>query len=93
MCGIAAIVKSEATNCPASVLDQIRDEVAHRGPDGQGRQFFAKGLPLSGTAVPSTSAWDVALGHRRLSILDLTPAGQQPMVYCGRFWIVYNGEV
>lgn len=35
----------------------------------------------------------VALGHRRLSILDLSPQGHQPMVYRNRFWLVFNGEV
>lgn len=39
-----------------------------------------------------TNAW-LALGHRRLSILDLSPLGHQPMSYRDRYWIVYNGEV
>jgi asparagine synthase (glutamine-hydrolysing) len=35
----------------------------------------------------------LALGHRRLSILDLSALGHQPMSYQGRYWIVYNGEI
>ena len=37
--------------------------------------------------------WKVALGHRRLSILDLSDAGRQPMCYRGRLWLTFNGEI
>ncbi len=64
-----------------AVLDRFTDAVAHRGPDGRGT-FIDGGL---------------GLGHRRLSILDLSDAGKNPMPYGGadnrRYWITYNGEV
>lgn len=58
------------------------DVVAHRGPDGSGwREFESVFGP-------------VALGHRRLSIIDLTDAAAQPMSYADeRYWITYNGEI
>ena len=40
-----------------------------------------------------STAWQVALAHRRLSIIDLSPAAAQPMVYRDRYWLTYNGEV
>ena len=47
------------------------------------------------TVICSTesTAWQVALAHRRLSIIDLSPAAAQPMVYRDRYWLTYNGEV
>lgn len=62
----------------AHLVEAMNNRIAHRGPDDSG-------------------IWQgegVVLGHRRLSILDLSQAGKQPMGYCeGRYWIVYNGEV
>lgn len=56
----------------------MMDAVAHRGPDGEGHWIEG----------------NVALGHRRLSIIDLSPAGHQPMVSAdGRYVLTYNGEV
>ena len=56
--------------------------VSHRGPDGAGWKVF------------DSIAGPVALGHRRLSIIDLSDAAQQPMTYADdRYWIVYNGEI
>jgi asparagine synthase (glutamine-hydrolysing) len=56
--------------------------VSHRGPDGSGWRVF------------DSSAGRVTLGHRRLSIIDLSDAAQQPMGYAEeRYWIVYNGEI
>ena len=56
----------------------MTDAIAHRGPDGEG--FFTDG--------------NVALGHRRLAIIDLSPAGHQPMATRdGRYVISYNGEI
>jgi asparagine synthase (glutamine-hydrolysing) len=56
----------------------------HRGPDGEGVRCF----PSVEGSVPA------ALGHRRLSIIDPTPRGAQPMSYAdGRYWITYNGEL
>ena len=63
--------------------------VAHRGPDGWGTTY----LDARGNSTQSDANWNVALGHRRLSILDLSEAGRQPMAYGGRFWISYNGEI
>ena len=57
------------------------DRVAHRGPDGSGWREFA------------SAAGPVALGHRRLAIIDPTPAGAQPMGFADRWWITYNGEL
>ena len=51
---------------------------------------------LDGDAVirsTESTAWQVALAHRRLSIIDLSPAAAQPMVYRDRYWLTYNGEV
>jgi asparagine synthase (glutamine-hydrolysing) len=82
MCGIAGLY-SGCGRGPES-LDQIvrtmTDTLHHRGPDDSD-------VWVDGSAC-------VALGHKRLSILDLSPLGRQPMhSACGRFVIVYNGEV
>jgi asparagine synthase (glutamine-hydrolysing) len=58
----------------------MTDALSHRGPDDQGAWVD----PGAG----------IALGHRRLSIIDLSAAGHQPMASAdGRFWIVFNGEI
>ena len=78
MCGIAGILLRGDTPVSEAPLRKMTDAVAHRGPDGEGH--FVEG-PLG-------------LGHRRLAVIDLTPAGRQPMATPdGRFVIVYNGEV
>jgi asparagine synthase (glutamine-hydrolysing) len=59
-------------------------QMAHRGPDGEGVATF----PSVDGSVPA------ALGHRRLSIIDPTPRGSQPMQsHSGRYWLTYNGEI
>ncbi len=58
----------------------MTDAMAHRGPDGRGVVTFDGATPAG-------------LGHRRLAILDPTPAGSQPMSFDGRWWITYNGEL
>src|SRR5262245_16333342 len=68
----------------------MSDKVMHRGPDGAGL------VGLEGDAVirsAESTAWQVALAHRRLSIIDLSLAAAQPMVYRDRYWLAYNGEV
>jgi len=78
MCGITGIWQTDGAPVERSVIQAMTDALAHRGPDGQG-------IRVSGS---------LGLGHRRLAILDLSPAGHQPMSYAdGRYWIVYNGEV
>lgn len=77
MCGIAGYVNRERDRNPQSVLDRMTRSIAHRGPDD------------SRTYRDSHAA----LGHRRLSIIDLA-AGHQPMTSeSGDLWIVYNGEI
>ena len=79
MCGIAGLL-APGTRIDPSVLRSMTDALAHRGPDASG----AWTDPEAG----------IGLGHRRLSILDLSPLGAQPMhSACGRYVMVYNGEV
>lgn len=79
MCGILGIVGRRSSDLPApEAFKSALDLIAHRGPDDEG----------------TWSEGDALLGHRRLSILDLSPAGHQPMVSAsGRYIIVFNGEV
>src|ERR671925_690064 len=93
MCGIAGILKFADVACPVAVLELMRDEVAYRGPNDQGSTFFRHWRSAWAQVPSSGSAWEVGLGHRRLSILDLSAAGHQPMGYRDKFWIVYNGEI
>ncbi len=78
MCGLAGVLNYDAEPVSPVQLRRMADAVAHRGPDGEG--FFTDG-PLG-------------FAHRRLAIIDLSPAGHQPMeTPDGRFVLVYNGEV
>lgn len=78
MCGIAGLVHLDNQPVPPAVLQRMTDAVAHRGPDGQGHWIEG----------------NVGIGHRRLAIIDLSPAGHQPMLTPdGRFVLTYNGEI
>lgn len=93
MCGIAGLVAGQPTDL-ADLFEMTRAQ-AHRGPDGEGHVFFGADVTRAQageTRAPALST--VALGHRRLAIIDCTEGGHQPMSYdCGRFWITYNGEI
>lgn len=78
MCGIAGVFHGDGHPASPIVLKRMTDAIAHRGPDGEGS--FVDGA--------------YAVGHRRLAIIDLSPAGHQPMASDdGRYVISYNGEV
>jgi asparagine synthase (glutamine-hydrolysing) len=78
MCGIAGLINLDGAPVSQPVLQRMTDAVAHRGPDGEGHWIEA----------------NVGLGHRRLAIIDLSPAGHQPMVSADqRYVLSYNGEV
>lgn len=80
----------------ASHIVAMCDLMRHRGPDGEGYVTIGDGQPeLWGRKAQSGAAASrVALGHRRLAILDLSPAGAQPMADPSRrYWLSYNGEI
>jgi asparagine synthase (glutamine-hydrolysing) len=78
MCGIAGLLNFDSTPAEAELVKRMTSILAHRGPDGDD-------MYISGP---------VGLGHRRLAIIDLSPAGAQPM--CnedGTIWLTFNGEM
>ena len=80
MCGIVGFLNTRARGQDAAVVAVMAGTLAHRGPDADGQWVSDDGA--------------VALGHRRLAILDLSPAGAQPMRSpSGRYVLAYNGEV
>lgn len=83
MCGISGFFDAEKQMSPeemGSVVKKMSDALAHRGPDDSGLWVDAEN--------------GIALGHRRLAIIDISPEGHQPMVSLdGRYVIVFNGEI
>ena len=78
MCGIAGFCNFAGNS--KENIERMKDRMLHRGPDAGGTYF--------------SEERDVVLGHRRLSIVDLSENGSQPMVsHSGRFVIVFNGEI
>ena len=77
MCGISGLIHKRDSVVDERAIERMTSLVVHRGPDDVG-YFFGAGF---------------ALGHRRLSILDLSARGHQPMCYQDRYWITYNGEI
>jgi asparagine synthase (glutamine-hydrolysing) len=78
MCGIAGIVRTDQGPVDRDVVAAMGESLRHRGPDDHG-VHVANG---------------VGLAHRRLSIIDLSAAGHQPMANeDGSVWIVFNGEI
>lgn len=82
MCGIVGYLTRETNPQfhPQDVIRKMTDAIVHRGPDDEGQW------------------WDgdagIGLGMRRLAIIDLSPAGRQPMISaCGRYALVFNGEI
>ena len=78
MCGITGLIYTN--NAPVSpvVLQKMTDSIAHRGPDGEGHWIEG----------------NIGIGHRRLAVIDLSPAGQQPIISAdNRYVLSYNGEI
>ncbi len=93
MCGIVGILKDFNACVPAGTLASMTTEISHRGPDDEGTMLFYNHDERWEPGNGEQTNWQVALGSRRLSILDLSPAGHMPMSYQSKFWITYNGEV
>ena len=109
MCGIAGFIARDDARVDVLALQRAIAALRHRGPDDEGFALVDRSyasVAVAGGAdsdpslnLPHISAfssgdWSVGLGHRRLSILDLSAAGHQPMPSNdGTCWISYNGEI
>lgn len=95
MCAIAGIISQAPVR--AADIQRMSDVQTHRGPDGQGF-MLSHGVqadrPLPGLIdfSPALPCY-MALAHRRLAIVDLSPQGHQPMVLQQRYVITFNGEI
>jgi asparagine synthase (glutamine-hydrolysing) len=78
MCGITGLINLNGDPISPVSLQKMTDIIAHRGPDGEGHWIEG----------------NLGLGHRRLAIIDLSPAGNQPMLSADHRWVLsYNGEI
>ena len=78
MCGITVLVNLNGAPVSPIILKKMTDAIAHRGPDGEG-QWIEN---------------NIGIGHRRLAILDLSPAAHQPIISADhRYTLTYNGEI
>ena len=83
MCGISGFLECNTGNTEDSfkiIIEKMNATLVHRGPDNSGCWYDIEA--------------GIALGHRRLSIIDLSPEGNEPMISAsGRYVITYNGEI
>jgi asparagine synthase (glutamine-hydrolysing) len=78
MCGITGLINLNGDPVSPVLLKRMTDAIAHRGPNGEGQWIEG----------------NVGIGHRRLAIIDLSPAGHQPMISADhRYVLSYNGEI
>lgn len=107
MCGICGIINFDRSPVDPNILVRMRDTLAHRGPDDKGAVLVASDSSKGNTKYLRfqeceevdhrrchRNLFNIGLAHRRLSIIDLSSAGRQPM--CnedGSVWITYNGEI
>jgi asparagine synthase (glutamine-hydrolysing) len=78
MCGVAGLIHLNGEPVSPVILKKMTDAISHRGPDGEGQWIEG----------------NVGIGHRRLAIIDLSPAGHQPMITGDhRYVLSYNGEI
>lgn len=77
MCGISGIISKQGKSIEPFLIKQLNEVISHRGPDSSG--YF--------------SYKNIAFGHQRLSIIDLSDDGKQPMSYKDKYVITYNGEI
>lgn len=109
MCGILGSICKPQDHIDVGLCCKALDTLRHRGPDDEGyflvntfnnQTYECRGrdtepsLQFPDIREFADKHFNILLGHRRLSIIDLSPAGHQPMS-CrdGRYWIVYNGEI
>src|SRR3954470_6510776 len=97
MCGIVGALNLKGNLVPPAWIKRMTDLIRHRGPDGEGF-FFANTTTAASTrdrgAQHNIDGANLALGHRRLSILELTELGAQPMHSGdGLAVISFNGEI
>jgi asparagine synthase (glutamine-hydrolysing) len=95
MCGIAGIVGFDRTTINSQLLTSLSDTLSDRGPDDVGFLGWSGTTPVQLSRHPEAVEGNrLSLVHRRLSILDLTPSGWQPMgTPDGRYYITFNGEI
>ena len=109
MCGIFGIWNLDHQAVDVTKLQLATNAIRHRGPDDEGYLLVDTGarrtrscggpdtdfrLSLPDLSQHRSEQFDLAFGFRRLAILDLSPAGHQPMSsHDGKFWIVFNGEI
>ena len=78
MCGITGVIHLNGAHVSPVLLQKMTEAIAHRGPDGEGQWIEG----------------NVGFGHRRLAIVDLSPAAHQPMISSNhRYVLTYNGEI
>ncbi|KAF0119238.1 MAG: asparagine synthase (glutamine-hydrolysing), partial [bacterium] len=106
MCGICGFVnlKKRKEAFDEGLLKKMTSVLKHRGPDDSGMVFLSSNgdrKPLVLNSIindnkfrVSHNDYNIGLGHQRLSVIDLSPSGHQPMSNeDGKVWITYNGEI
>jgi asparagine synthase (glutamine-hydrolysing) len=88
MCGICGKINIEGKEIRRELITRMNSVLAHRGPDDEGIYINSRSPGIGHQLV------SVGLGHKRLSIIDLSEAGKQPMSNEDEsLWMVFNGEI